>query len=204
MKHFKRPIEQYLFEHYLLVDRQDVVACRMESTRGRIREIEQLLHSDALLPTQGVAKYAPSAHASGVSNPTERAAERYGEQLAHFQEELVRLRLRLVDLSQELQSLNESGFAMAKALGKLADIPREIVEQRYRYGRSHSQIGTEIQISLDESTVRYHLADALTQLERLLACFGEDSYAHLSRFSHEMPPKSSRSVPAFRCQLVLV
>lgn len=156
--------------YYRQIDRREIAEERLRLTHERITELAQLLDSNQLMPSQGVARYSPIPCGQGSpSDPTVSVFARYEREFTHYAEERTRLQLRATSLSQEIAEIRDQCAVLTKALSYLTAVDRHILEGKYRFGKSNVQIAIEVE--LDERTVRNHLdALALTLpvlLERL-------------------------------------
>ena len=164
-----QPIRNLIAEYYRQLSRQAVAEDRLRLTRDAIAETTQLLQSSDLIPSQGVARYRPFAGATGVSDPTGRAAETYGRELAHYRNEIKRLRLRECSLLNEVYEIRLQTAGMAKAISLLNDELRQVIEGMFSAKKSVVMLSE--QLCKDESTIRYHLAEAYRMIGRYLRVF---------------------------------
>jgi hypothetical protein len=151
----------------------------MRLTCERIAELEELLQSDRLIPSQGVSSYQSSSRGQGSGNPTLGAVVVFEREAEHYVAELKRLKLRKISLSQDIRDITDRNAGVSRALCMLSVDMRTVVEGKYRFQRSLLQLSIELQC--DESTVRYHLTHALQAIEHSLEWFDASSTVSVDR-----------------------
>ncbi|MHB0934886.1 MAG: sigma-70 RNA polymerase sigma factor region 4 domain-containing protein [Armatimonadota bacterium] len=120
--------------------------------RGRIVELEQVLDEG---PSQGVARLDGCGGGGGVSDPTPAAAAAKAALWRELGEELQGLRGEQADLQADLYRYRRDRVALGAAVRRLSPDVQEICRLRYEVGRSNVAIG--VALSIEETTVRYHL-----------------------------------------------
>ena len=166
-----------LTAYYRLQDRYEETEGRRRQAEADIAALRGLLGGDALIPTQGVARLGGMRGAGGHSTPTEQAASRYGEELAHYQARLTSKEARLRQLTLTLQDLAETLAPVRAALARLAAEDQEILRRTYRQpGESLEMIARGLRFPDGEyrerSTIKYHLNIARLAVAQAVA--GDD------------------------------
>jgi len=157
--------------YYRMLDEWERREMARQRTEGDIGEMRGLLYGEALIPSQGVARLGGNRGRS-VSRPTERAAERYGDEVERYTERLRKKQALLLQLTAEMQDLAEGMAPVRDALGRLG-LGAVILERVYRYDQSYERIAREVEWGDGEArtgkTVKNHCCTAKVELARWLA-----------------------------------
>jgi DNA-directed RNA polymerase specialized sigma24 family protein len=166
-------LTRQLYEYYRRLDRLEVARRRLQATEDRIAEVEKLKKSGELHRSQGVTRYEPNqARAQAVSDPTHAAYVAYEQELAYYEAELSRLRLRVASFLEEIGEISEQQAEIDLVFSRLPEEHAQVLEQRYRYRKSFNQIA--IETDTPDSTLRTRAYRAIELLEeRLLGTGGE-------------------------------
>ncbi len=147
-----------------------VLVTRMErdlaDLDGQMRELQELMRADALMPSQGIARPESLPAGDGMtSDPVPGIMKAYLQQMEHAQRELFSLRNTALSIRQESSALRREHSLLEEGMAQLSTWSRDILKQRYCYPtHDFLQIAIASDPEIHESTVRYHIMRALNSL----------------------------------------
>ena len=148
-----------LAEHYARLDQLQEWEELLQIVRARIDALQRDLDGDALIPSVGV-RHDYQGHGGGlISDPTATAAAEWARnRRTIISTELRELLEEENGLAGDVTRLRMATVSISRAIARLEPTVRRIVEARYLERRTNTAIAVEI--GVDETTVRYHLAQA--------------------------------------------
>lgn len=148
-----------LAEHYARLDQLQEWEELLQIVRARIDALQRDLDGDALIPSVGV-RHDHQGHGGGlISDPTATAAAEWARnRRTIISTELRELLEEENGLAGDVTRLRMATVSISRAIARLEPTVRRIVEARYLERRTNTAIAVEI--GVDETTVRYHLAQA--------------------------------------------
>jgi hypothetical protein len=172
-KRQREPIEDIVTRYF----QYPALSARMErdltNISTQIRELEDLMREDTLMPTQGVAHPELAPRSTGASSdPTPAILQSYLTHMQQAQQELFTLRDAQLALRREMAALEREHTLLVDGMELLTPWARDFLEMRYRYPtHDYKQIAISCDPEIDESTVRFHISRALDGLRAYLAQF---------------------------------
>ena len=165
------PMGDRLRQYYKAMQLMPTVQEQITLARERVARLTALIDGDGSMPSQGVARWSqdPSgSHGSGDEAMLRLVQQHEANQLG--------LRRELYEVQHSLDQLMADEYALMAEINLLGGILRllssdaaRIIEGVYQDDMTMVQLSERL--AMDESTVRYHLNNAMADIRRYLGWF---------------------------------